>query len=98
MTKNKNKKSSEAAKQEAFKLSDGICYCKTPGHAISNVTGINHLTFRTITDYLILVIYQLKLLHVSKSEMKRIISRFEYIVEKLRSNIPINIFNQIIRK
>ena len=31
MTKNKNKKSSEAAKQEAFKLSDGICYCKTPG-------------------------------------------------------------------
>ena len=30
MTKNKNKKSSEAAKQEAFKLSDGICYCKTP--------------------------------------------------------------------
>ena len=35
MTKNKNKKSSEAAKQEAFKLSDGICYCKTPeGYAI----------------------------------------------------------------
>ena len=32
MTKNKNKKSSEAAKQEAFKLSDGICYCKTPEH------------------------------------------------------------------
>lgn len=69
---------------------------KQVGHAISNVTGINHLTFRTITDYLILVIYQLKLLHVSKSEMKRIISRFEYIVEKLRSNIPINIFHQII--
>lgn len=33
MTKNKNKKSSEAAKQEAFKLSDGICYCKTPAEA-----------------------------------------------------------------
>ena len=32
MTKNKNKKSLEAAKQEAFKLSDGICYCKTPDH------------------------------------------------------------------
>ena len=30
MTKNKNKKSSEAAKQEAFKLSEGICCCKTP--------------------------------------------------------------------
>ena len=35
MTKNKNKKSSEAAKQEAFKLSDGICYCKTPADMIS---------------------------------------------------------------
>lgn len=69
---------------------------KQVGHAISNVTGINNLTFGTITDYLILVIYQLKLLHVSKTEMKRIISRFEDIVEKLRSNIPINIFNQII--
>src|SRR5699024_1155688 len=69
---------------------------KQVGHAIANVTGINHLTFTTITDYLIHVIYQLKILHVSKSEMKRIISRFEYIVEKLRSNIQINIFHQII--
>ena len=36
MTKNKNKKSSEAAKQEAFKLSDGICYCKTPDMLLQN--------------------------------------------------------------
>ena len=36
MTKNKNKKSLEAAKQEAFKLSDGICYCKTPAAEPSN--------------------------------------------------------------
>lgn len=69
---------------------------KQVGRVISNVTEINILTFGTITDYLILVIYQLKLLHVSKTEMKHIISRFEGIVEKLRSNIPINIFNQII--
>lgn len=69
---------------------------KQVGHAISNVTGINNLTFRTITDYLALIIYQLKLLQVSKTEMKRTISGFEDIAEKLRLNIPINVFNQII--
>lgn len=69
---------------------------KQVGNAISNATGVKGLTFGTITDYLVLVIYQLKLLHVSKTEMKRIISGFEDIVEKLRSNVPTSIFNQII--
>lgn len=65
-------------------------------NAISNATGVRGLNFETITDYLVLVIYQLKLLHISKTEMKRIISGFEDIVEKLRNNVPISIFNQII--
>ena len=69
---------------------------KQVGNAISNATGVKDLTFGTITDYLVLVIYQLKLLHVSKTEMKRTISGFEDIVEKLRSNVPTSIFNQII--
>lgn len=65
-------------------------------NAISNATGVRELTFKTITDYLVLAIYQLKLLHISKTEMKRIISGFEDIVEKLRNHVPISIFNQII--
>ena len=69
---------------------------KQVGHAISNVTGINNLTFDTITDYLILVIYQLKLLCVSKREIRRMISDFEDVVDKLRTSIPTNIFSQII--
>ena len=69
---------------------------KQVGNAISNATGVKNLSFETITDYLVQVIYQLKLLHVSKTEMKRIISGFEDIVEKLRSNVPTGIFNQII--
>ena len=44
MTKNKNKKSSEAAKQEAFKLSDGICYCKTP-EGIRNCLSFRFLEY-----------------------------------------------------
>ena len=43
MTKNKNKKSSEAAKQEAFKLSDGICYCKTPENSFNRKTDISDI-------------------------------------------------------
>lgn len=64
--------------------------------AISNATKVSGLSFETITDYLVLVVYQLKLLHVSKNELKRLIAGFEDIVEKLRSNIPTSIFNQII--
>lgn len=69
---------------------------KQVGNAITNATGVKGLTFETITDYLVLIIYQLKLLHVSKTEMKRTIPGFEDIVEKLRNNVPTSIFNQII--
>lgn len=65
-------------------------------NTISNATGINNLTFETITDYLILIIYQTKLLGVIKTEMKRIIINFTELTEKLRSSIPINVYNQII--
>lgn len=44
MTKNKNKKSSEAAKQEAFKLSDGICYCKTPEYMVEAVENSDKIS------------------------------------------------------
>lgn len=69
---------------------------KQVGNAISNATGVKNLTFGTITDYLVLIIYQLKLLCISKKEMKRVESGFEDIVEKLRLAIPTNIFNKII--
>ena len=64
--------------------------------AINNATGIPNLTFETITDYLVLIIYQTKLLGVTKTEMKRIITNFVEITEKLRTNIPTSIYNQII--
>lgn len=50
MTKNKNKKSSEAAKQEAFKLSDGICYCKTPVDHLKK-EGYEFLSLKKLPDY-----------------------------------------------
>lgn len=66
-------------------------------HAISNATGVSGLTFETITDYLVLVVYQLSLLRMSKNDMKRLISSFVESTEKLRKAIPISVYNQIIR-
>lgn len=65
-------------------------------NAISNATGIPTLTFETITDYLVLIIYQTKLLGLTKTEMKRIITNYTEITERLRNSIPIHIYNQII--
>lgn len=67
---------------------------KQVGNAIANATGVTGINFETITDYLILVIYQLKLFQVTKTEMKQMISRFETIVEQLRSNVPTSISDQ----
>lgn len=66
-------------------------------NAISNETGVADITFETITDYLVLVVYLLSLLKISKNDIKRLISTFIDCTEKLRKTIPINIYNQIIR-
>ena len=70
---------------------------KQVSNAISNATGVSGLTFETVTDYLVLVVYQLSLIQVSKTDMKRLISSFVECTEKLRKAIPINVYNQIIR-
>lgn len=66
-------------------------------NAISNATGVSGITFETITDYLVLVIYLVALLKMSKNDMKRLISSFIDCTEKLRKSIPISVYNQIIR-
>jgi abortive infection bacteriophage resistance protein len=59
-------------------------------------TKITGITFISLVDYLILIIYILKSLRYSKTDLKRIILDFEKGCEKLRIIIPINIYNQII--
>ena len=66
-------------------------------NAISNATGVSGITFETITDYLVLVIYLVALLKMSKNDMKRLITSFIDCTEKLRKSIPISVYNQIIR-
>lgn len=65
-------------------------------NAISNATGISDITFETISDYLILLIYQMKLIHCNKRDMYNLITSFEKTVNELRDKIPTTIFSQII--
>ena len=65
-------------------------------NAISNATGVKGVTFETITDYLVLIVYQLKLLGITKTELRKLIADFVEAEERLRMVIPINVFNQII--
>ena len=70
---------------------------KQVNNAISNETKVLGITFETITDYIVLIVYLLLLLRMSKNDMKRLISSYGECTEKLRKAIPTNVYNQIIR-
>ena len=69
---------------------------KQISNAISTATRVSGITFDTITDYLVLLTYQLKLIGISKTELRRLIAGFSDAQEKLRSAIPTSTYNQII--
>lgn len=66
-------------------------------NAISNATNVPNLNFETITDYLVLIVYLLSLLRISKNDSKRLISSYIECTERLRKAIPANVYSQIIR-
>lgn len=66
------------------------------GNAITNATGVKNVTFNSITDYLVLLIYQMKLLQAPKEQMRRMLADYKMIVEEFRKKLPIQVFNQVI--
>lgn len=78
------------------RFSNGSKIDKQVSNAITNATGVKSITFKTITDYLVLVIYILKALKVTKTEMKRIVNNFQEITDELRNKIPANVYNRIV--
>lgn len=64
---------------------------------LTNATGVTNLNFETITDYFVLIVYQLSLIAVPKTNIRQLINSFIDCTEKLRQSIPINVYNQIIR-
>lgn len=69
---------------------------KRLSNAINIDTSIRDISFKTITDYIILIAYVLKKLCVNKSEILKFLMDYKKIVESLRKEIPIDIFNKII--
>ena len=59
-------------------------------------TNVKNITFDTITDYLVLIVYLLSLLCYKKTEMKKIVSSFDSLCEDLRKKIDFSVYSQII--
>lgn len=53
-------------------------------------TGVSNLSFNSIIDYLILVIYYQKKFKKAKTEMRRTINKFENIIENLYNEVDNN--------
>lgn len=62
---------------------------------LQSETGITNITFETIVDYFIIVIFLLKKLGVAKKDLKRIIRKFNTESEKLRKSVPIPVHTSI---
>ena len=65
-------------------------------NAVEITTGIKNITFNSITDYIVLVVYLLKHFGVSKSEVRKIIAEFQNAIEDLRGKVPISMYAKII--
>ncbi|MGD9154359.1 MAG: Abi family protein, partial [Bacillota bacterium] len=59
-------------------------------------TKVTNITFETIVDYLVLVVYLLKKFQVPFTELRRLILNFQGILETLRKQIPISVYSRII--
>ena len=54
---------------------------------LKNEVGVPYINFKTIGDYIILMCYYLKLLHMPKTEIKAFIREFEKITDDYRAAV-----------
>lgn len=58
--------------------------------------GLPYINFKAIGDYMILMCYYLKLLKVSKTEIKAFIRDFEHITENYKKSVNANVAKMVI--
>ncbi len=63
---------------------------------IKRSTKVKNVSFGSITDYIVLLTYILKLLGVPKTELKRFVKEFEDTAQQLIAKAPKNIADQIV--
>lgn len=69
----------------------------TVSDQLANKTRIKNINFRTITDYIVLLVYYLKFLKTPKGKITRFIKDFELVVQKFKKDIDSDrVFNQIL--
>lgn len=73
-----------------------------PSHAMKQCLkieiGLPYVNFKTIGDYVILMCYYMKLLKVSKTEIKAFIREFEKITEDYRKTVNVNVASIVIHR
>lgn len=63
---------------------------------LKNEIGLPYVNFKTIGDYIILMCYYLKLLKVSKTEIKAFIREFEKITDEYRASVNTAVATMVI--
>lgn len=63
---------------------------------IENEIGCTNVDFKTITDYVLIIVLLLKKYGISKTELNRFIKDYNDALEEFRNNIPYSIYSQVI--
>lgn len=69
---------------------------KTLQKVLIHETNVQNISFTSITDYLILIIYILKKLHKTRAELSKLLNDYLKLTYELKGKIPQNIYDQII--
>lgn len=64
--------------------------------SLINETGIQNISFKSITDYMILVVYLLKCVGTACKDMRRLIDDFQNELENFRKQLPYPIYARIV--
>lgn len=67
------------------------------GKLLKSETDIDSVNFADITDYIVLIVYFLSLLKLSKTDRRRLISDFEAILIKYKKELPVGIYGRLFR-
>ena len=60
-------------------------------------TSVKEIDFQTITDYVVLIVYLLRRMKVSKTECKQVIRSYSVSLESLRSSLKSSDYHKIVK-
>ncbi len=63
---------------------------------LSSETGISNITFDSLVDYIVLIVYLMDRFSFPRSEIKKLISDFTTCCEELRKRVPIQLYSTVV--